>query len=422
MFKLIFSLILGFICGFIIAGLIVRRKKKEPIQGPIKSKSAPAEAVSLDKLYEQEFSGVDTEERIRLREEISFIFKLNEKLSLALKRASIAQYILEDVQRFLNTSTCVLLLYDEKRKGLSVEYVIGPEADALKDFFLLRGESISGAVMNAREPVMVNDLENNFYYKSINKENYLKNSFISAPLLLKDEVIGVLNIANKKSDHPFTQGDLEFLLNVARVGAIAFKNARLHEQIQEDYLKTMVALALIIDARDPYTERHSQNVTRYSLAIAQEMALNLKQTEVLRRAALVHDIGKIGVRDNVLMKPGRFTPEEFEQIKIHSVKGEEIVSSLPFLKEVSVLVRHHHERYDGEGYPDGKIGEGIELGSRILAVADAFDAMTTDRPYRKKLTLEEAKEKLKRNKFIQFDPQIVEYFLKALDKNPGILQ
>ena len=134
----------------------------------------------------------------------------------------------------------------------------------------------------------------------------------------------------------------------------------------------------------------------------------------------MHDIGKIGIRDDILLKPGKLTDEEFEQIKTHPAKSQEIVGSLPFLEEVSLLVRYHHERYDGRGYPDGKSGEDIELGSRILAVSDSFDAMTTDRPYRRRLPLDQAKAELLRCKLTQFDPKIVDYFIAILENNPAI--
>jgi putative nucleotidyltransferase with HDIG domain len=212
------------------------------------------------------------------------------------------------------------------------------------------------------------------------------------------------------------------LINVARIAAIAFQDSRLHEQIQEDYLKTMMTLAVILDARDPYTKRHSENVTRYSVAIAREMGFGSAQIETIRRSSLLHDIGKIGIRDDILLKPGKLSPEEFEQIKIHPLKSQEIVSSLPFLKEVALLVRHHHERFDGKGYPDGKSGEDIELGARIMAVSDSFDAMTTDRPYRKKLPLDQAVNELINCKGTQFDPKVVEHFISILKSNPKIVE
>jgi putative nucleotidyltransferase with HDIG domain len=365
---------------------------------------------------------VGLEEKMWYEEELAFLFRLNESISLALEKSSIARHLVEEVMRFMNTNSCVLFLVDEASGDLRVESSAGARTEPLKDFFLLKGESITGKVLSGKEPLLINDLIRNSYYSSINRETYLGNAFISVPLLLKGQPIGALNVTAKKTGSAFGKRDEELLVNVARMGASAFANLRLHEQIQEDYLKTITALALILDARDPYTKRHSENVTRYSVAIARRMGFSFAEVEIIRRAALLHDIGKIGIRDDILLKPGKLTSEEFEQIKIHPVKSQEIVESLPFLKEVAVLVRHHHERYDGKGYPDGKTGEEIELGARILAVSDSFDAMTTDRPYRKRFTLEVAKSELVRCQGSQFDPKIVDNFVAILENNPVILE
>jgi len=362
------------------------------------------------------------EEKMWYEEELSFLFKLNEKMSLALERSAIAGQLVEEVRRFMNTGNCVLFLADENTGDLRIEAASGARSESLKDFIIFKGESITGNVLSSKEPLLVNDLKTNSYYNSINQESYLGNAFVSVPLLIKGIAIGALNVTAKKTGAFFTAKDEELLINVARMGAVAFNNLRLHEQIQEDYLKTITTLAVILDARDPYTKRHSENVTRYSVAIAKGMGFSFAQVEEIRRAALLHDIGKIAIRDDVLLKPGKLTAEEFEQIKIHPVKGQEIVMSLPFLKEVSALVRHHHERYDGKGYPDGKSGEDIELGSRIMAVSDSFDAMTTDRPYRKRLSTDTAKAELIRCRLTQFDPKVVDSFIAILEANPAIAE
>ncbi|MCM8820029.1 MAG: HD-GYP domain-containing protein, partial [Candidatus Omnitrophica bacterium] len=167
---------------------------------------------------------------------------------------------------------------------------------------------------------------------------------------------------------------------------------------------------------------HSENVTRYSVAIAEEMKLPYKDIETIKQAALLHDIGKIGIRDEVLLKTAKLDEREYEQIKTHPLKAQQILESLSFLKDISAIIRHHHERFDGKGYPDGLSDVQIELGARIIAVADTFDAMTTDRPYRKALTLEEAIEELQKAKNTQLDPEIVDYFIKILKTNPEILR
>lgn len=379
-----------------------------------------AATAAPERIFSREASSL--EEKMWYEEELTFLFKLNEKISLALGKNTIAAHLVEEVQRFMNTASCVLFLADDNNGDLKVEAAAGIRVDSLKGFFILKGESITGSVLNSKEPLLVNDLKKESYYESISQEPYLGNSFVCVPLLIKGLAIGALNVTVKNTGTPFNNRDEELLVNVARMAAIAFQNSHLHEQIQQDYLKTMMTLAVILDARDPYTKRHSENVTRYSVAIAKEMGFSSAQVETIRRSALLHDIGKIGIRDVILLKPGKLSPEEFEQIKVHPVKSQEIVSSLPFLKEVAGLVRHHHERFDGKGYPDGKSGEDIELGARIMAVSDTFDAMTTDRPYRKRLPLDQAVEELIRCKGTQFDPRVVDHFIAILKNNPKIAE
>jgi putative nucleotidyltransferase with HDIG domain len=411
-------LILGLLTGFAVCRFITIRKKKSytPENSPAIGKPTGFETPATPK------EASELMEKLWHEEETDFIFRLIEQISFTVDQDLISRYIVEEVYKFLNTNVCVLFLWDEETERLKMKFAKGLEQSQQSDLSFMSGESITGMVLESKSPLMINELEKDSFYRSYNKEDYLRNSFISVPMMVKNEVIGVLDVANKRNNIFFPKKDLEFLLNVARVGASAIKNSRLLQQINEGYLKTITTLALIIDARDPYTKRHSENVTRYSLAIADEMRFNATQKEILRRAALLHDIGKIAIRDDVLLKSGKLTTEEYEQIKMHAVRGEEIVKSLPFLKDVANLVRHHHERYDGKGYPDGRSVDGIELGAKIMAVADTFDAMTTDRPYRKALTLEMAKEELLRNKSIQFDPRVVDNFVKVLELNPAILE
>jgi len=191
----------------------------------------------------------------------------------------------------------------------------------------------------------------------------------------------------------------------------------LYQELQATYLRTIKALAQTIDARDHYTHSHSENVTKYAVTIAQEMKLSAKEVDEIRQACELHDLGKIGIHDYVLDKPAKLTSQEWEEVRLHSLKGAEILESLKFLNGIIELIRQHHERYDGKGYPYGLKGESIHLGARIIAVADAFDAMISERPYREKpFTKQEAIEQVKKNSGTQFDPQIVEEFLKIVDK------
>lgn len=207
------------------------------------------------------------------------------------------------------------------------------------------------------------------------------------------------------------------LLLARRIEESTKNLTKLYEDLKETYMRTIKALAHAIDARDHYTFSHSDNVTRYAEMIAKQMNIDMSYVEDIKDACQLHDLGKIGVHDSVLSKPGLLSPEEFEEIKLHSQKGAQILEPLKFLERVIDIVRHHHERWDGKGYPDGLKGEQIPLGARVMAVADSYDAMVSARPYRKVgLSKQEAIEEVKKNSGVQFDPKVVEAFLKIVDQ------
>jgi len=202
-----------------------------------------------------------------------------------------------------------------------------------------------------------------------------------------------------------------------RVEELTKNITRLYDNLRTTYMRTIKALAQAIDARDHYTHRHSENVARYAVKIAEVMNLSTHEIEVIRGACELHDIGKIGIFDNILSKESPLSQEEKDQIKLHSSKGAQILEPLNFLEEMVLLVRQHHENYDGTGYPDGHKAEQIPLGARIIRVADAYDAMTSARAYRKiPLSKQEAIEEIKRNSGTQFDPKVVEAFLKVVEE------
>ena len=182
--------------------------------------------------------------------------------------------------------------------------------------------------------------------------------------------------------------------------------------IKKGHLDSVKVLAGAIDAKDPYTRGHSDRVRKMSMRIAMKMGFSEEKLENLVFGALLHDIGKIGIKDAVLQKPGPLTPEEYQSIQEHPLIGVKIVDGIDFLKDKIPMIRNHHEHFDGSGYPDGLIGEVIPLGARIIAVADSFDAMTSLRPHRRALPLEEVFAEMEKGKGKQFEPQILEIFLK----------
>ena len=187
-------------------------------------------------------------------------------------------------------------------------------------------------------------------------------------------------------------------------------------QLKKTYLDVIHALAFAIDEKDPYTHNHSKNVTRYAIAISREMGLSEGEIDIIGRASLLHDLGKIGTPDYILTKPGKLSPQEWEKIKLHPHKGAKILEPLEFLNAEAKLVLQHHERFDGKGYPKGIKGKSISLGARIIAIADSFDAMIRERSYRRALTNQEVITKLKKGAGMQFDPKVVDVLLKLLQK------
>jgi len=207
------------------------------------------------------------------------------------------------------------------------------------------------------------------------------------------------------------------ILLAKRIEDSAKNLSRLYEDLRSTYMRTIKVLAQAIDARDHYTHSHSENVARYAVAIADSMRLPVKEIELIRQACELHDLGKIGIEDSILMKTSGLTPLEWEEIKKHPAIGAQILEPLTFLNGVVDLVRQHHEHYDGSGYPEGRKGADILIGARIIHIADAYEAMRSARSYRKvPLTKEDAVLEIKKNSGTQFDPGIVDVFLKIIDK------
>jgi putative nucleotidyltransferase with HDIG domain len=176
------------------------------------------------------------------------------------------------------------------------------------------------------------------------------------------------------------------------------------------------SLAKAIDAKDHYTNRHSENVAESAVAIAKELGLSDSEIDVILQASQIHDLGKIGVHDFILNKSEKLTEEEWKEIRSHPIKAAQILEPLGFVNNIVDIIKQHHENYNGSGYPDGLKNDEIHLAARIIAVADAYDAMTSDRPYRKAMTKEQAVDELLKNNNIQFDPKVIEAFLKVLNK------
>ncbi len=235
---------------------------------------------------------------------------------------------------------------------------------------------------------------------------------IGVPIRADVKILGVIFV-NDKREGVFSEADTRLLEILANQALGIIKLSNLHVDLENSYLNTIQALAATLDAKDRYTHGHSDRVAQYSKIIAEQLGLSKTDLEAINTAAYLHDIGKIGISENILVKPSKLTPNEMKLMRTHPEISDKILQSVTFLDDVLPVVRHHHERYDGKGYPDGLSKDEIPLGARILSVADAYDAMVSNRPYRKALEKETAILELKNNSGTQFDPLIVEAFLKA---------
>jgi putative nucleotidyltransferase with HDIG domain len=204
---------------------------------------------------------------------------------------------------------------------------------------------------------------------------------------------------------------------MASQAAIAVQNSELYSQANQLLMESIGALSDAIEIRDAYTAGHSQQIALHSLAIAEELGLSEKEQELIHFAALLHDIGKIGVSDAILQKPGRLSAQELVEMREHCAIGARVAKRIEKLRPVVPIIYHHHERYDGTGYPDGLKGEAIPLLARVLAAADALGAMASDRPYRQAFSIERALDEIRKASGSQFDPVVVEALFRALARS-----
>lgn len=352
----------------------------------------------------------------RLRE-LETLLKVSSLINSAIEPGEIRARTIGAITTLLDVEAGSLLLADKETGELFFDVVSDEKGQALKQFRLKKGEGISGWVFENASPIIVNEVSSDprFCRKADEKSGFVTRNIVSVPINSKGCIIGTLQGVNKKNGL-FLEEDLELLSALATQVAIAVENSRLYTELKEAFYSTAEALAETIELRDKYTGGHTRRVMNYSLAIGRCMNLEDKELENLKLAAILHDIGKIGVRDVVLLKPGRLAGDEIKEMNLHAECGAGILGNIKQLRNVIPSVRGHHEKYDGRGYPDGLKSHEIPILSRIIAVADSFDAMTTDRPYRKGLSLEMACEELRQGSEIQFDPAVVAAFFDACSK------
>jgi putative nucleotidyltransferase with HDIG domain len=235
---------------------------------------------------------------------------------------------------------------------------------------------------------------------------------VAVPLIFGGKAWGAISCT--AGDRPLDEVDAELVAAVAEHLSASIRTGDLYEQLTQSMIGTAEALAAAMAAKDSYTADHAKSIAKIAVAVARELSLPESAVEDVRYAGVFHDLGKIAMPDSLINKPGPLTPDEFEVIKEHPVIGSEILAPVPYLYGVRSIVRHAHEHWDGSGYPEGLRGGQIPLGARIILAVDAFHAMTSDRPYRRRLSRQDAYAELRRCAGIQFDPEVIEALMSVL--------
>lgn len=343
-------------------------------------------------------------------------------INSALDHTEVRKRAIDTTTMVLNVEAASLLLLDEVTGELYFDVATGDKGDKIMEIRLQKGVGIAGLVAESGNYMIIHDAQSDpHFFKNADKiSGFLTRNIICVPIKTKDRIIGVLEAVNKKEGQ-FDDSDLQLMQTLSNFIAVSIENISLYNELKETFYSTTEVLAEIIELRDPYTGGHTKRVTGYSMIIGNNMGLSTGELEKLQLAAILHDIGKIGVSDKILRKHEKLEGDDLYQMAMHPQFGSELLK-IKQLKDIIPGIRGHHERFDGTGYPDKLKGSEIPLIARIIAVADTFDAMTTDRPYRKGLSKRKALAELKRYAGTQFDPKVVELFLNAASKDEHIAE
>jgi HD-GYP domain-containing protein (c-di-GMP phosphodiesterase class II) len=285
----------------------------------------------------------------------------------------------------------------------------------LKKLHISRQSGVAGYIFRTGKPVVVNDPgKNRHFYQSIDDATGFKTRcIIGAPIVIDKEIVGVIEALNKRDGADFNRRDMRIMQGLARTIGIALDDARQNRDLLDSYKGTVKALVSLADTKEGSGGGHSRRVTEYAMMAARELQFSDSEKQILEYAAMLHDIGKLSIPDGILNKVEEPTEAEWQIIRRHPMVGYELMKDIPCIREASRLVLYHHERFDGEGYPEGLKGEDIPMGARIIAVADAFDYMTNPHPYRRAITREMAFAELLQQSGTHFCPTAVKAFNAA---------
>ncbi|WP_221249222.1 HD domain-containing phosphohydrolase [Desulfuromonas versatilis] len=384
---------------------------------------------TFEKRREKELKAQQAEALARRAEQLETAVKrlmglarINQALNAARDARELQEAAVRFVAAELDAQRVSMMLLDREAGDLEIVASVGlqpfpPEAGRVR-----LGEGVAGLVAEKGWALRYCTRDPNPGIPTNVHRGYQADAFVSVPLLEADSggagrlAMGVLNACNRVNREPFSAEDEEFLATVADQLVLRLNAAHAaSREVRESTYQAVLAFAEALDAKDHTTGEHADGMLKFVEPVGRALDLNWQELEILLFGAVLHDIGKIGVPEVILQKPSRLTEEEFAVMKEHCRKGGDIIRGMTFLAPVIPVIEMHHERFDGQGYPFGKAGEQIPVQARIVAVLDAYDAMMADRPYRKGIGKAAAVAELRRGAGSQFDPQVVEAFLKILN-------
>jgi putative nucleotidyltransferase with HDIG domain len=347
-------------------------------------------------------------------EQLTKLYSISESFHSYVDNDSLLQYVVDLASDLIDAQRISLLTFDKDRRYLVARASRGLATDVQRKICLKVGEGVAGRVAQSFRPIRVttDDLQR---IVTSEDRSYLTRSWLSVPLSIGGELFGVLNMTDKRDGSDFTEEDEYLAMVLAEKAGIKIENNVLYEGIYSNLIDTLKTLVSTIEAKDAYTRHHSQRVTEVALAVARRVGCSEEDCESISFAGILHDIGKIGIRDSILQKTSRLTGEEYEVIKTHPSRGDAIIEPLGLIDSERRIIRHHHERLDGRGYPDGLKGDEIPYLTRIVSIADAFDAMTSTRSYRQALEVSVVASELRKNSGAQFAPDLVDAMLELIE-------